>query len=649
MPSTQFFQFFSYIPITSSLNKNNAQNPSFPTYKTTEFTLSSDSNSQSNAPIKMPTAPWMNGPLLLQPHEVLNLSKSRKNNPSKKAQIEKSDKALTAKESGVRGNKAMKNIIKTIEKLQKDEALENTQFNSEVFEKTQVRNSEGFEIVDKLAQIGGNGDRKKLQPWESEEKIPVKLEAFEMVKKPSQSDGDGEFRKMQPWEKEDKFVYWRMKKEKVVTKAELSLDKELLEKLRSEAAEMRTWVKVMKAGVTQSVVDRIRLAWNTNELAMVKFHLPLSRNMDRARDILEMKTGGLVVWTRKDIHVIYRGCNLFSEKSSGVSTVNEKIGSKDGEEEYLSTSVFIKDADKEQINGSLFEREVDRLLDGLGPRYVDWWMRKPLPVDGDSLPEVVAGFTTPFRFQYGRSKLWDNELTYLRKLARAQPTHFVLGRNRRLQGLAAAILKLWQKSLIAKIAVKWGIPNSDNEQMANELKHLTGGVLLLRNKYFIILFRGKDFLPCQIASLVEDREDELKSCQLNEEAARLKATESETCVLNNEFMATTSKLGTLNEYQDIQVKFKELEQENRDSKLQLEAKREKLEKELRIQEYKLLILQRKIEKAARELSKLNAAWAPAEQDADLEMMTEEERECLRKIGLKMHSSLLLGVGSLMVL
>lgn len=50
------------------------------------------------------------------------------------------------------------------------------------------------------------------------------------------------------------------------------------------------------------------------------------------------------------------------------------------------------------------------------------------------------------------------------------PLLFSEGRNRRLQGLAAAILKLWEKSLIAKIAVKWGIPNTDNEQMADELK-----------------------------------------------------------------------------------------------------------------------------------------------------------------------------------
>lgn len=47
---------------------------------------------------------------------------------------------------------------------------------------------------------------------------------------------------------------------------------------------------------------------------------------------------------------------------------------------------------------------------------------------------------------------------------------FPEGRNRNLQGLAAAILKLWEKCHIAKIAVKSGVQNTDNEQMANELK-----------------------------------------------------------------------------------------------------------------------------------------------------------------------------------
>ena len=42
------------------------------------------------------------------------------------------------------------------------------------------------------------------------------------------------------------------------------------------------------------------------------------------------------------------------------------------------------------------------------------------------------------------------------------------------------------------------------------------------------------------------------------------------------------------------------------------------------------------------LAKLNSAWRPADHDADKEIITEEERECFRKIGQKMESSLLLG-------
>lgn len=44
------------------------------------------------------------------------------------------------------------------------------------------------------------------------------------------------------------------------------------------------------------------------------------------------------------------------------------------------------------------------------------------------------------------------------------------GRNREHQGLAAAIVKLWEKSAIAKIAVKRGVPNTSNEIMAEEIK-----------------------------------------------------------------------------------------------------------------------------------------------------------------------------------
>ena len=46
------------------------------------------------------------------------------------------------------------------------------------------------------------------------------------------------------------------------------------------------------------------------------------------------------------------------------------------------------------------------------------------------------------------------------------------GRNRELQGLASAMMKLWETSAIAKIAIKRGVPHTCNERMAEELRVL---------------------------------------------------------------------------------------------------------------------------------------------------------------------------------
>lgn len=51
----------------------------------------------------------------------------------------------------------------------------------------------------------------------------------------------------------------------------------------------------------------------------------------------------------------------------------------------------------------------------------------------------------------------------------------------------------------------------------------------------------------------------------------------------------------------------------------------------------------KIEKSEKVLAKLNSSWSPAELSADIELLTEEERESLRKIGMKLDKILLLGM------
>ncbi|XP_059293338.1 chloroplastic group IIA intron splicing facilitator CRS1, chloroplastic [Lycium ferocissimum] len=609
--------------------------------------------SHSTSGIKGPTAPWMKGPLLLEPNQVLDLSKSRRKKDTNFAVTQNPIDALSGKVSGGRGKKAMKKIYQGIDKLQETQNLEFTHEETDAKFEFQFPPGSLAQWEDVSFEFDEQTPYGKHDNVESIERVEFDILSRECEGKGIRKNGG----KM-PWESEERILYRRMKKDKVITAAESNIDAMLLERLRGEAARIQKWVKVKKTGVTRAVVDQIHLVWKYNKLAMLKFDLPLCRNMDRAREIIEMKTGGFVVWRKKNALVVYRGrdytlrqnddpelhhdfllsqqnssftennkeTSIFSPLNSSGSSEDEMIGGENSEEDSLA------------INESLYEREANRLLDDLGPRYVDWWWPKPLPVDADLLPEVVPGFKPPFRLcpPRSRSKLTDDELTHLRKLARSLPTHFVLGRNRKLQGLSAAVVKLWEKCHIAKIALKWGIPNTSNELMANELKYLTGGVLLLRNKFFIILYRGKDFLPPQVASLVAEREVELTRCQLEEEVARFKAIE--TLPITAEISMSSSNVGTLSEFQTIAEPGKE----KSETEVQSVAERERLEKELRNQQHRLYILKQKIQRSSIALGKLNAAWRPAKQDEDNEILTQEEKRSLRQIGLKMDRSLVLG-------
>lgn len=75
------------------------------------------------------------------------------------------------------------------------------------------------------------------------------------------------------------------------------------------------------------------------------------------------------------------------------------------------------------------EAEYNLLLDGVGPRFFDWWGTGFLPVDADLLPQTIPGYKAPFRLLPTgmRSRLTNAELTNLRKLARKLPCHFALG------------------------------------------------------------------------------------------------------------------------------------------------------------------------------------------------------------------------------
>jgi len=70
--------------------------------------------------------------------------------------------------------------------------------------------------------------------------------------------------------------------------AELTLEDELLRRLRREGMHLRERVNVPKAGLTQEVMEKIHERWRKNELVRLKFHEELAKNMRIAHQIVEV-------------------------------------------------------------------------------------------------------------------------------------------------------------------------------------------------------------------------------------------------------------------------------------------------------------------------------------------------------------------------
>ncbi|KAG0479978.1 hypothetical protein HPP92_010836 [Vanilla planifolia] len=319
---------------------------------------------------------------------------------------------------------------------------------------------------------------------------------------------------------------------------------------------------------------------------------------------LQRKTGGLVIWRSGNIIVLYRGTDYkypYFHTSEQENLFRTCVLS-----EFIHHLFGVGSPNKLrlQLSGEKqLEEDADRLLDGLGPRFTNWWGYDPLPVDGDLLPEIIPGLRKPFRLlPFGiKPKLTDRELTILRRLSRHLPCHFALGRNRNLQGLAVSIIKLWEKCEIAKIAVKRGVQNTNSEMMAEELKKFTGGTLLSRNKDFFVLYRGKDFLPLSVSVAIEERRN-FNSCN----KTHSNDVGSPTLLSNCSMAASTasSNIGKV--------------------------------------KAKLTSTAEKIKQSEKHLVQLEKLIELAEVESDKEGISEEERYMLRRVGLRMKPYLPLG-------
>ncbi|KAI9088145.1 hypothetical protein K1719_030122 [Acacia pycnantha] len=464
-----------------------------------------------------------------------------------------------------------------------------------------------------------------------------------------------------PWDRDEKDEVeesgLRLKKRKVKlpTMAELTLEEQELRRLRRVGMEVRDRISVPKAGLTQAVLEKIHDKWRKEEAVRLKFHEVLARDMKTAHAIVECRTKGLVIWRSGSLMMVYRGCNYEGPTSRPqyIEIEGDRLFAA-----HVSPGSLLK-ADDSNATSSLEksnlvvrnrvwpenmtaeEAEYNNLIDGLGPRFVEWWGTGILPVDADSLPPMVPGYKTPFRLLPTgmRPQLTNAELTNLRKLAKSLPCHFALGRNRNHQGLACAILKLWEKSLVVKIAVKRGIQNTNNKLMADELKNLTGGSLLLRNKYYIVLYRGKDFVPTSVAAVLAERQKLVNQVQDVEEKVRCGSVDA---IPSGEDEAIR-QAGSLAEFYEAQARWgRDVSAEEHEKMIEeaAKAKRIKLVKKI---EHKLAGAQAKKLRAERLLSKIEASMVPAGPDYDRETITDEERVMFRMVGLRMKPYLRLGV------
>ncbi|KAJ6807958.1 CRM-domain containing factor CFM3, chloroplastic/mitochondrial [Iris pallida] len=453
---------------------------------------------------------------------------------------------------------------------------------------------------------------------------------------------------------------------KAPTLAELTIEDEELRRLRRTGMTLRERITIPKAGVTQAILENIHDGWRRSELVRLKFHESLAQDMKTAHEIVERRTGGLVIWRAGSVMVVYRGssykrpppgsqhvvvettsANISHEGDTlfvpDVSGVTKLDSGNDNHAVSLSTEKTRTSQTRFEDDESLTEEEEEynRLLDGLGPRFVDWWGTGLLPVDADLLPQNIPGYRTPFRLLPTgmRSRLTNAEMTNLRKLARKLPCHFALGRNRHHHGLAAAILKLWEKSLVVKIAVKRGIQNTNNKLMAEELKTLTGGILLLRNKYYIVMYRGKDFVPTAVGTALTEREQLTKDVQEIEEKAR-------NCIIGDSSSDRSeghALAGTLAEFREAQARWgREVSAEEHMAMKEEASKSESLRLFKRI-DHKLTIAQAKKVRAERLLAKIETSMVPITPSDDREMITDEERSNFRSIALRMKAYLPLGI------
>eukprot|EP00850_Spirogloea_muscicola_P015803 SM000124S25935 [mRNA] locus=s124:186390:189800:+ [translate_table: standard] len=294
------------------------------------------------------------------------------------------------------------------------------------------------------------------------------------------------------------------------------------------------------------------------------------------------------------------------------------------------------------------------LLAGLGPRWAAWDGSGPAPVDADllELPPGAPPPAKPYRLlPFGLSaRLTNHEMTALRHAARRLQPHFALSKNRGLEAVAVAVMRLWERAEVAKIVVKRGVQNTSSERMAEQLKarsfiprRLTGCLLLARDKHYIVLYRGKDFLPSSLSSALADRDRSAHDEEeLRLQAVRRLSESSGTHLMGGGEDALALAAGGVEEAERLRESWAGWQASEDDQRRrETAAVASKLEAARSIAR-RLSLARQKKDKAEEELEKLDKLLQLSGPPADLEIITEEERYTFRRLGLRMKAYLELG-------
>uniref|UniRef100_M4F7D4 CRM domain-containing protein n=1 Tax=Brassica campestris TaxID=3711 RepID=M4F7D4_BRACM len=199
-----------------------------------------------------------------------------------------------------------------------------------------------------------------------------------------------------------------------------------------------------------------------------------------------------------------------------------------------------------------------------------------------------------------------------------------------------------KNSMLAMIAIKCGVQLTTSERMAEDFEKLTGGILLSRNEDGLVFYRGKNFLSREIDEALVEQEKLVRSLQ-EEEEARLEEGSSALIVISTEPSNELVYAGTLGKTRDLTSKWgMNLNDGHHAEEVKHEVKELRHKNLVRKLEKKFVIAERKLLKAERGLVKVEEYLQPAEQRADIESITGEERFICRKRGSNMKAFLLIG-------